>query len=355
MFFSAVRGRIQDACRDGLYECPNALPAAAARARLPLPGLVGLKDLRPSDPEESTRYPAAGPEFRGGESAALARMREWLAAGGLRGYKGSFRRLLGDYSSRLSAHLALGCLSPRRLCSAALAAVPGGPHVEHFVYELGWRDFFRHAAGRWGPALFKREGPIGSARVRARSWRRDADVEERWKHGTTGVPLVDAAMREMLATGYLGNLARQMAAAFLVEELGLDWRVGADWFESRLIDYDPHSNWGQWTRSAGVAPTNEAKQRRVGGTRYYDLALALDGGEALRYVRAWVPEIAGLPDSELLSPWRRDNSGGSAYPTVPHCSDALKRYFEDQEGRTGGKGGGRSWSRGKGKGKGKAR
>ncbi|CAK0841673.1 unnamed protein product [Prorocentrum cordatum] len=242
---------------------------------------------------------------------ALARLGSWLQGGGLRAYKGTFRRLLGDYSSRLSAPLALGCLSPRRLCAEALDASPrGGPHVEHFVYELCWRDFFRHAARRWAGSLFLRDGPLGQARGAAREWRRDAEAEDRWRRGALGVPLVDATLRELRATGYMGNLARQIAAAFLVEELRVDWRVGADWFEALLVDYDPHSNWGQWARSAGVVPTNEAKRGRVGGTRYLDLALGLDGGEAFRYVRSWVPELAALPDAELLAPWRAAGGAG---------------------------------------------
>merc|ERR1719337_578785 len=99
-------------------------------------------------------------------------------------------------------------------------------------------------------------------------------------------------MRELRETGYIGNLARQFVASYLVEDLGLDWRVGADWFESLLLDYDPHSNWGQWARSAGVAPTNEAKRKRVGGTRYFDIALQLRDEEAANYIRTWVSELS---------------------------------------------------------------
>jgi len=151
---------------------------------------------------------AVGPSILGGETQALARMRAWLNAGGIGRYKATFRHLLGDYASRLSPHLAMGCLSPRRLAVEALRAAAasgnaGSHHIEHFVYELCWRDFFRHAARRWGCSLFKVGGPLGAA-VASRSvpasprmWRRDAEAERRWKDGLTGLPLVDAAMREL--------------------------------------------------------------------------------------------------------------------------------------------------------------
>merc|ERR1712217_27591 len=99
---------------------------------------------------------------------------------------------------------------------------------------------------------------------------------------------------------------------------------GADWFESNLVDYDVHANWGQWARSAGVVPTNDAKRNRVGGTRYLDIALGTS--EAQEYVRTWIPELRSLPDDEILCPWRVSQTAG--YPAVPLCSDTMKHYFE---------------------------
>ena len=362
VFHNAVKGRVRDVCETGLCAAPATLPAPRDPASPP-PGLRAAATA--SDRPRCTPPAAAGPALRGGEAAALGRLRTWLQSGGLRTYKTTFRRLTGDYSSRLSAPLACGCVSPRRVAAEALAAVRSGPHVEHFLYELCWRDFFRRTAQRWGPALFAAAGPLGAgARGTARrDWRRDAEAEDRWRRGMTGVPLVDAAMREMAATGYMGNLARQFVAAFVVEELALDWRVGADWFEAALTDYDVHSNWGQWARSAGVAPTNEAKRRRVGGTRYFDLALQLGGDEAARYIRAWVPEVAGLPGRHVLAPWGAAGTAPEGYPQPPLCSDALRKYFEQAalgagsaaEARAAGRGQGEGSARGAragGKGKG---
>ncbi|CAE8644099.1 unnamed protein product, partial [Polarella glacialis] len=354
-FFGPARNRLREVCQRGLSEAPSRLPEAALLQTQP-PGLRADGATSYSTPTSKADLP-----WQGGEAAATQRLQSWLAAGGLSLYKTTFRRLLGDFSSRLSPHLAMGCISPRRVAAEVMGRAENTPavHLDHYTYELCWRDFFVHAAGRWGQSLFELHGPLGQASkygaaakalpAEAGRWRRDAVDEERWRKGLTGVPLIDAAMREVLATGYMGNLARQITAAFLVEELGLDWRVGADWFEATLVDYDPHSNWGQWARSAGVAPTNEAKRRRVGGTRYYDIALALPGGEAAQYVRKWLPELAAVPDGQVFAPWATDAPLTGSYPREPLASPSLRRYFEAQKGAVFAG----SARKGKGKGKGK--
>ncbi|CAE8657018.1 unnamed protein product, partial [Polarella glacialis] len=353
-FYGPARNRLREVCQRGLSEAPSRLPEAALLQTQP-PGLRADGATSYSTPTSKADLP-----WQGGEAAATQRLQSWLAAGGLSRYKTTFRRLLGDFSSRLSPHLAMGCISPRRVAAEVMGRAESTPavHLDHYTYELCWRDFFVHAAGRWGQSLFELHGPLGQASkygaatkadAEAGRWRRDAVDEERWRKGLTGVPLIDAAMREVLATGYMGNLARQITAAFLVEELGLDWRVGADWFEATLVDYDPHSNWGQWARSAGVAPTNEAKRRRVGGTRYYDIALALPGGEAAQYVRKWLPELAAVPDGQVFAPWATDAPLTGSYPREPLASPSLRRYFEAQKGAVF------AGSAGKGKGKGKGK
>lgn len=335
-FYGPMRRQLPNICQLGLCDSPVTLPPAPVLTADP-PGLRGSRSLAKTSGSIS-----ADPKFEGGEKAAHTRLHSWLGSGALGRYKSTFRSLLGDYSSRLSPHLAVGCISARRVAFEVLktAGSSTSPHIDHYIYELCWRDFFRHAARRWGSSLFKREGPLGQRGSASSAWKRNQDVEERWRKGLTGVPLVDAAMRELLSTGYMGNLARQIAAAFLVEELNLDWRVGADWFETALVDYDPHSNWGQWARSAGVAPTNDAKRRRVGGTRYYDIALGIPNGEAARYVKAWLPELSGLPDRYVFAPWLLDSDSRAAlgrYPLEPLASAELRRYFE--KAHTKGKGG----------------
>ncbi|CAK9095684.1 Cryptochrome DASH [Durusdinium trenchii] len=327
-FFLPLRPFLLEICQKGLSDAPVNLPSASGAE-------LEDEELRLTDA-------VPGTDIRGGETAGLERMTVWLNSG-FRSYKDTFRSLQGDYSSRLGAHLAYGCISPRRLVKEALSHGSGqsSVHVEHFVYEMCWRDFFRHTAARWGTGLFHVAGPAecGAHGMSSESsWKRDLGAERRWKEGSTGVPLVDAAMRELNETGYIGNLARQFAAAFLIEDLQIDWRVGADWFEATLVDYDVHSNWGQWARSAGVVPTNEAKRNRVGGTRYYDLAMQRP--EVSDYVRNWLPELQDVADEELFSPWTNSwpigkvlsaTSNGSSY-SKPLISMRLKQYFESVSG-----------------------
>ncbi|CAJ1428243.1 unnamed protein product [Effrenium voratum] len=316
-FYLPTRPFLLDLCQAGLHPAPQLLSA---------PELPELPEMELAvTPCEDYTY-----EFQGGESAAWERLTIWLS-NGLHGYKHSFRNLAGDCSSRLSAHLAYGCLSVQRLLLEVLGQMPKDSpsvHVEHFIYELCWREFFRKLAVRWGPRLFQVQGPLQLQKP----WIRNAELERRWKSGATGVPLVDAAMRELQQTGYMGNLSRQITAAFLVEELQLDWRVGADWFEAHLLDYDVHSNWGQWARSAGVAPVNDAKKERMGSYRYYDLAMQQKG--AKQYIRNWVPELDEFLDEDLFAPWRAFTLMASpvrAFHVRIHdtlASHALQRHLE---------------------------
>jgi len=113
----------------------------------------------------------------------------------------------------------------------------------------------------------------------------------------TGVPLIDAAMRELAATGYMSNRARQNVASFLVKDLGQDWREGAAWFEYQLIDYDAASNWGNWAYQAGTGTdTRDRWFNVVGQSRRYD-----PGAE---YLAHWVPELRALEPVNRFMPWR---------------------------------------------------
>jgi deoxyribodipyrimidine photo-lyase len=110
------------------------------------------------------------------------------------------------------------------------------------VFELLWRDFFKFFALKHGNAIFFREGTVGSNK----RWGWDERYVRAWKEGRTGYPLVDANMRELAATGFMSNRGRQNVCSFLAIDMNQDWRYGADYFESVLLDYDVHSNWGNW-------------------------------------------------------------------------------------------------------------
>ena len=189
----------------------------------------------------------------GGAAQGHARLRQWTSAeGGLSQYKQTRNCLDGmDGSSTLSPWLALGCISPREVVAAVRehereqgeSASSGW-----LVFELLWREFFHWRAIANDAALFSAGGT--SQKIRHCTF--EPRSFARWCQGDTNYPLVNALMRQLLATGWMSNRGRQIASSCLVNELGIDWRYGAAFFEKHLIDYDVASNYGNWQYLAGV-------------------------------------------------------------------------------------------------------
>eukprot|EP00927_Polykrikos_kofoidii_P071568 TRINITY_DN67827_c0_g1_i1.p1 TRINITY_DN67827_c0_g1~~TRINITY_DN67827_c0_g1_i1.p1 ORF type:complete len:702 (-),score=91.66 TRINITY_DN67827_c0_g1_i1:67-2172(-) len=306
-------------------------------------------------------------EWIGGEASGMRRLIEYAVPGGLGTYHRTRNQLHGaNHSSHLSPWLANGCLSPRTVYwrakvyessqeGSSTKKQPGNfDHVGKFVFELCWRDYFRFYCARFGARIFFSGGPAG----RMRPWRRNAEAETRWREGRTGAPLVDALMRELRATGYIANRGRYVVASYLVHYLGIDWRVGADWFETHLLDHDVCSNYGEWTSMAGVAAapsvsgplglkgrgptggrrpgargqggdpwakgaTNGAANRGGVGDAIFDpweQAAQYDPSET--YVRLWVPELRRLPAGHAHWPFdldlaARKRAGCVDYPDAP--------------------------------------
>ena len=128
------------------------------------------------------------------------------------------------------------------------------------VFELIWSDYFRYVCAKYGDHVFY----PGGIRQENIKWKWDAEHFEKWRLGETGVPFVDANMKELLHTGFISNRGRQNVASFLVKDIGIDWRAGAEWFESQLIDYDVCSNYGNWNYVAGIG--NDPRD-----DRYFDV------------------------------------------------------------------------------------
>lgn len=221
------------------------LPAGAHA----LPSLPHLTAYREADPRSS--FPFPHPEFRGGEDAALAHLAQYLARELPHSYKSTRNGLHGvDYSSKVSPWLACGSLSPRYLLQQlkAFESEHGASESSYWLwFELLWRDYFKLLQLKYGKRLYRAGGLPNKAAPP-----HDPDSFERWRSGATGQPLVDAGMRELAATGYLGNRMRQIVASYLVNDLQCDWRAGAAWFESALIDYDCSLNHGNWLYIAGL-------------------------------------------------------------------------------------------------------
>ncbi len=229
--------------------------------------------------------------FKGGETVALNRLQSYVwEHEHIKTYKETRNGMLGeDYSSKFSAWLALGCLSPR-LVYQEVKRYEAERHKNDstywLIFELIWRDFFRFVALRYGTRLFK---PSGIKHDLSKNWRRDRVLFWQWANGETGIPFIDANMRELNATGFMSNRGRQNVGSFLVKDLGIDWTWGAAYFESLLVDYDPCSNWGNWNYVAGVG--NDPREDRY--FNIYSQALRYD--ERGDYVKHWLPELSAVP------------------------------------------------------------
>ncbi|MGJ7460283.1 DASH family cryptochrome [Halomonas sp. MA07-2] len=286
--FSAFRRRVErDAVVPGATPAPVTLPPwpeAAPRGFPALGKVCSLAARWACDDRASFR-------FAGGEAQGLARLEHYLwQTGAVARYKQTRNGLLGaDFSTRFSPWLAHGCLSARQVHDAVRAweAEHGASESSDWViFELLWRDYFHWAARQEGAALF------GARRLVP------ADEPFRaWCEGRTGLPFIDAAMRELAATGWLSNRARQNVASYLVHELGGDWRLGAAWFEHALLDFDVASNWGNWRYVAGVG-------RDPRGHRFDVLWQAERYDPEGSYVSHWLPHLAKLPPgSARHRPW----------------------------------------------------
>jgi len=273
---------------------PTTLPPLPAD--IDLHKLPSLTDLGLAAPESDSRGVLA---YHGGEMAGIARLDEYIwQHDRLRIYKETRNGMLGaDYSSKFSAWLALGCLSPRYI--AAQVGKYEDERIENdstywLIFELLWRDYFRFICAKHGVSMFKLSGLQGVDL----SWKQDWERFDLWREGKTGFPLVDANMRELAATGYMSNRGRQNVASFLTKNLGIDWRMGAEWFESVLIDYDVCSNWGNWNYTAGVG--NDAR-----GFRFFNIIKqSNDYDREGKYVKHWLPELEGVPAAKVHEPWK---------------------------------------------------
>ncbi|XP_039166075.1 cryptochrome DASH, chloroplastic/mitochondrial isoform X4 [Eucalyptus grandis] len=195
-----------------------------------------------------------GMKFSGGENAALSRVHEYFWKRDLLStYKKTRNGMVGaDYSTKLSPWLATGCLSPCLLCEEVKRYEKervANDSTYWVLFELIWRDYFRFLSIKYGNSIFHLGGP----RKVKRNWSQDGKLFNCWKDGCTGYPLIDANMKELSTTGFMSNRGRQqIVCSFLVRDMGLDWRMGAEWFETCLLDYDPCSNYGNWTYGAGT-------------------------------------------------------------------------------------------------------
>jgi deoxyribodipyrimidine photo-lyase len=271
--------------RDG-HGAPRGLRVPRRLSAGRLPALEKLKDGRPS--------PDRAP---GGEREGRRLMRAFLRDG-LAEYDERHDDLPGDATSRLSAHLRWGCLSPLELMREARERRGGAPYVR----QLCWRDF-HHQVLAANPSLPRRD-----YRPRGDRWSRSKRSLEAWREGLTGYPLVDAAMRQLAAEGFMHNRARMTVASFLTKDLYIDWRQGAWHFWDLLADGEIANNAGNWQWVAGTG--NDTRPNRV----LNPLRQAERFDPQGEYVRRYLPELEGIEGKAVHRPWRLPAKQRGDYP-----------------------------------------
>ncbi len=240
---------------------------------------------------------------KGGETAALQRLNDYLwNTDSIATYKETRNQLIGlDYSTKFSPWLASGSLSPRQIYHNVKKYEEerkSNQSTYWVIFELIWRDYFKFVCLRYGNRVFYPSGIMG----KKLPWKQDMEMFDKWRMGQTGVPFVDANMRELLNTGWMSNRGRQNVASFLVKDLGLDWRLGAEWFESQLLDHDVCSNYGNWNYAAGIG--NDPRENR----KFNMIKQGLDYDGNGDFVRMWVPELARLDGEKIHYPWALTSS-----------------------------------------------
>jgi deoxyribodipyrimidine photo-lyase len=226
--------------------------------------------------EPESASPTGIYHFLGGEKAATQRLREWIwEKKAISTYKETRNQLLGsDFSSRFSPWLAQGCISPRMIYEEikAFEEEHGANQSTYWLFfELLWRDFFYFIARKWGARLFHRYG-INPDKPNPPKLSSEAESFEKWKLGKTNDDFVNANMNELSCTGWMSNRGRQNVASYLIHDMGVDWRKGAQWFEENLIDYDPCSNYGNWLYLSGFGndPRPDRKFNTQKQAEFYD-------------------------------------------------------------------------------------
>ena len=214
---------------------------------------LGLEEIKPN---LNTAFP-----FKGGSSAAQKRITHYFwQSKKLSFYKKTRNGMLGvDYSSKLSAWLANGSISARQIyweVKRYEQEIEKNQSTYWLIFELLWRDYFKYIALKHQNKIFQ----IGGIFNIEYHWETDLKSFERWIDGKTGEPFVNANMLELKKTGWMSNRGRQNVASFFSKNLLMDWRMGAAYFESLLIDYDVHSNYGNWAYVSGVG--NDPRDRK---------------------------------------------------------------------------------------------
>jgi deoxyribodipyrimidine photo-lyase len=375
---------------------PFTIPASLESIISALHKPITLAPLVKNGPSSMPSGTESAHPFKGGSTAGHDRIEHLIQSASMTQYKDTRNGLLGtDFSTKLSAWLALGCITARQVHYYLVAfedATDGGKWkgiqgygkgenrgTAAVRFELLWRDYMRLCTRKFGPQLFHLSGFRNDDSY---AWKMPnkahpelQDTLTRFLNGTTGTGLIDASQRELFLTGYTSNRARQNVASFLSKHLGINWMLGAEWYESLLVDYDVSSNWGNWQYVAGVGndPRGEARV-------FNPVKQAFDYDPEGEYIKAWVPELRGLDDPQkIFQAWKmsdeekkerglegkdvverplkridfyvgRKGGGGGQYGGSSRNNRKYDQVGESGRGRGGGSFGARGAFRGRGRG-----
>ncbi len=290
-------------------------PLPAPRQVQPLPSVLDTASISSLDLLPRTRWDGGlADTWQPGEPQAL-RLLNTFAASTVAGYPDTRDTPAAAGTSRLSAALHFGEITPRQAfeCVQTSDATPSGA-AQSYLRQLGWREFAHYLLHHFPHTPDQPLNP----RFRHFPWRkRHDDLLNAWQRGATGIPLVDAGMRELWQTGGMHNRLRMVTASFLTKNLRIPWQAGARWFWDTLVDADLANNTLGWQWVAGCG-ADAAPYFRIFNPVLQGMKFDAEG----RYVRHWVPELAALPDRWLHRPWKAsqrvlESAGvtlGSDYP-----------------------------------------
>ncbi len=287
------------------WQAPSRLPAPPALDGDDLDAL-GLAPTRDWD----TGFWA---HWQPGEAGAHE-MLEAFVEGALHGYRDQRDQPDRIGTSRLSPHLHFGEIAPWRICAELARHHRAGTaaDVDGYVRELGWREFAYHLLHHFPHTPTRNL----DTRFDHFPWAtRDAVTLHAWRHGRTGIPIVDAGMRELWATGFMHNRVRMIVASLLTKHLRQHWRLGARWFWDTLVDADLANNTLGWQWVAGTG-ADAAPYFRV----FNPVTQSRRFDPQARYITRWVPELAALPLAQRFAPWEYPQAlaeHAPAYPATP--------------------------------------
>ncbi|WVR07448.1 hypothetical protein IAU60_004489 [Kwoniella sp. DSM 27419] len=386
--------------KQGEQDTIQGMYSALVKPLIASPPLAGWSSATSQDDKLAPLHSDSAVPFAGHELAAMDRLDDYIGLPGkgndwqggykAKHYKETRNGLRGEgFSTKFSAWLSLGSLSPKEAgwrVGQMLDALGRDKEIYKNVYwiifELLWRDYFQFIVYRYSlqnedakadpyhpnSTLFNPDGFSSQIstypkdlRPKVDEWHapnlaKADDVARKWCEGMTGVPFIDANMRELKETGWMSNRGRQNVASFLTKDLYADWRIGAEFFEMHLVDYDTCSNWGNWQYQAGVG--NDPRSSR----QFNPIKQANDYDPDNEYVKLWIPELRNVQDEYVQTPWLiNDKSKLGNYPSKPIVElQSWKKHYPGQKsqrnrGKGGGGGGGKAKGGGNGQAKGKGK